>query len=64
LQFSEVSDARILKSSWQTFSYEGEVAGKSARVQGQQTIYVAFGWSGADASIGLDDIDILIFPAP
>jgi hypothetical protein len=64
-QFVEVADGNTkLTGEWTHFKHE-------TRVKADQMIYVATGWraapgmeSGKTGSVGLDDITVMIYPAP
>lgn len=56
-QFTNLEDGRYLKAYWQSYHHNQIV------FQGiLGTVYVALGWPGIDASIGLDCINIDITP--
>jgi hypothetical protein len=55
-QFEEVSTKSALVANWRSFQY------MSAQEATGGQVYVALGWSGSDASIGVDCVDITIVP--
>jgi hypothetical protein len=56
-QFATLEDGRYLKTYWQSFHHNAIV------FQGViDTVYVALGWPGINASIGLDCINVTITP--
>lgn len=63
-QFSEVKSDSGLKKYWQEFTYEGRAGSDSPVRAAKSQVYVAFGWSGTDASIDFDNIELEMFPAP
>lgn len=62
-QFSSVEGSN-LKGYWQTFNCKVNVIPGESPDSGRQFVYVAIGLSSYDATIGLDNIEVAIFPAP
>lgn len=56
-QFSQAEGEAYLKEAWQSFRHDTMVS-----VGDEYTVFVAIGWNGTDAGIGLDCVNVTIIP--